>query len=112
MYGPPDADFIPEDGVVIKRNGPTEAVSDNVVLPTVTSTTTITASCSATDAAQTNGYDTSATLSNTGEWTSGELVTSSAAAETTGGNNGLSGAVSGVIDGSSLYVHPLVQVAC
>ena len=114
MYGPPDANFIPEDGIVIKRDGPTEAVTDNgsETLPTVTSTTTITPSCTATDAAQTNGYDTSATLSSTGEWTSGELVTSSAAAQITGGDNGLSGAVSGVIDGSSLYVHPLIQVAC
>ena len=140
LYDPPPASFVP-DGELRKRTEPTGAVADDPGAPTaVTSTTTVTGVCSGTDAAQTRAYDGSSQPSTTAEetWTSGDADAIAAApttdaygspttvdiggAETTGppaavapnGSNGLSGAISGVIDGSSLYVlmpHPRMSGA-
>jgi hypothetical protein len=129
LYDPPPASFVP-DGELRKRTEPTGAVTDNPsgAATTVTSTTTITGTCSGTGAGQTGAYG-SSEISITGGETStlggypvvaaapttnayGSLTTvwlggadnpnSTPAAAATDGANGLSGAVSGVVDGSSL----------
>jgi hypothetical protein len=130
LYDPPPPSFVP-DGELKKRTEPTGAVTDNPggAPTTVTSTTTITGTCTGTDAAQTGVGGASSEVSITGGETStsgggivvaappttnayGSLTTmwaggaddpnSTPAAAATNGSNGLSGAVSGVIDGSSL----------
>lgn len=130
LYDPPPASFVP-DGELRKRTEPTGAIADDPGAPTtVTSTTTITGICSGTDASQTSAYDGSSQPSDTAQetWTPGDAgatagapttdaygspttvdmggaeITSAPAAMATDGSNGLSGAISGVIDGSSLYV--------
>jgi hypothetical protein len=130
LYDPPPPSFVP-DGELKKRTEPTGAVTDNPggAPTTVTSTTTITGTCTGTDAAQTGVGGAYSEVSITGGETStsggavvvaavpgtnayGSLTTiwmggadspnSTPAAAVTNGSDGLSGAVSGVIDGSSL----------
>jgi len=130
LYDPPPPSFVP-DGELRKRAEPTGAVTDNPsgAPTTVTSTTTITGTCSGA-AVQTGVYGASSPISITGGetstsggavviaaapttnaygslttvWMGGADTSAASAAAATNGSNGLSGAISGVIDGSSLYV--------
>jgi hypothetical protein len=117
-YESPPESFIPD-----KRSGPSGSVTDNVTPTTVTSTTTITGSCSTSGAygsssevsitggetSMSGGYpliaappQTNAYGSLTTMWMGGADNPHASATAAAAGADGLSGAVSGVIDGSSL----------